>query len=645
MPAFPSLSAVNPYITPVMEQGRWSLPRQPGALPGGAAAPAVSGVSSFAFQGTNAHVLLAASPAGSGISRPEAGLWQRSSYWVLAPQFDLVQAVQAGGQLALFAASLQQPAAAALLQVVAGGSSIVTVGAVVELAAEAAAQLAAGTAASADGSSPLVHGITANDAPAATSSGNSRKQVAGVLQVAVTPRAGSFEVLLQQGGSRSMGTACGSGRIGTVAAITVPAAAISQARQPSVLTALQASRQQPATPTAVAALASDAHSLLHSVAVGPAAVDAALQLAADGQLAVAVDAALVGGSSAAGSKHAAASGSGTILADASGSTALHLVGISRSRAARPARTAAQPAVVAAEQPAGMLYSITWEAAAVAPAGAAAQSPGAGLAFLAGHRAGAAEAIAVAQAALKQGAGSMSVDLSDGLLPTAAPVAAATAGVAAAEVHGMLKALAQEAPALSVAVSSSSSGSSMAAQPWTLAVSSKGAASASSSGSSDVHGVATSGGASFLPRLLPQQPAGDSNSALSTGDVRGSFVVTGGSGVLGGYTALWLLQKGAESVVLLSRSGGMPEAVQQAGSSTAASIVSSKADAALAADVAAVLAGSSKGIRGIMHAGGVLADATLANQTLAGIRQVSCPANRCNPPGAHAWFCKLPHAVL
>jgi hypothetical protein len=199
---------------------------------------------------------------------------------------------------------------------------------------------------------------------------------------------------------------------------------------------------------------------------------------------------------------------------------------------------------------------------------------------------------------------------------------------------MLKALSQEAPALSLAVSSNSGRSSMAA-PWTLAVVGKAAPSASSiSGSSDVHGLASSGGASFLPRLLPQQSSSGRADSLAAGNVRGSFLVTGGSGVLGGYTALWLLHQGAESVVLLSRSGGMPEAVQQAGGITDASIVSSKADAALAADVAAMLADSSTGIRGIMHAGGVLADATLANQTLAGIRQVSLPANtRCHLAGS------------
>jgi acyl carrier protein len=103
-------------------------------------------------------------------------------------------------------------------------------------------------------------------------------------------------------------------------------------------------------------------------------------------------------------------------------------------------------------------------------------------------------------------------------------------------------------------------------------------------------------------------------------------VTGGSGVLGSYVSLWLIEQGAESVVLLSRSGGLPSPVLQQqrwrlADARPATVSSSKADAALAADVAGVLQGDVS-VRGIMHAGGVLADAMLPNQTLAGIRQAS-----------------------
>lgn len=54
----------------------------------------------------------------------------------------------------------------------------------------------------------------------------------------------------------------------------------------------------------------------------------------------------------------------------------------------------------------------------------------------------------------------------------------------------------------------------------------------------------------------------------------------------------------------------------------AAVTLTKADAGFACDVEAVLAGALPAVTGVMHAGGVLADATVANQTLAGIRQAS-----------------------
>lgn len=636
----PCCAAVNPYITPAMQRGRWSLPRQPGALPltsgrGAASSPAISGVSSFAFQGTNAHVLLSEAPQGSGVSQPVAGTWQRASFWLLAPQFDLVQAVQAGSQLAVFAAGLQAPAAAGLLQAVTvSGNSILTAGTAIELAAEAAAQLASASGLVADGSTRLLSGLVVSNAVVPAGQQSSP----GTLQVAVSPAGGSFELLLLSAGSlhkRRASTVCASGQLGS-SGCTVSTAALASSQQGisrAAAAIVQAGLKQlaPVAATSTARISSDPHSLLQAVAVGPAAIDASLQLPPAGCLATAAEAVLLSSAAAggAGPKHAAAAGQSVRLGTVEGGAGACLSGIYRGSLPASSvhtKAAAGAAEQPEAQPKGMLYSIVWEAAGAAEAPGAHTLP----AVAARQSASAAEAVAAAQAALNHVGGSLTADLHGSLLPMDGPGPAGTPRDAAAALHGVLKVLAQEAPTLAVAVhshsSSDCSAGAQAAAAWSMAL---GAGSLPAGGTADLHGMASTSGASFLPRLVPQSspasPSGFAEAHDST--TQGCFAVTGGSGVLGGYVAQWLLQQGAPAVLLLSRSGTIPGTVLAASSGATdcptGLLSSSKADAALSGDVAGLVAAGagSAALRGIMHAGGVLADATLANQTLAAIRQV------------------------
>ena len=87
------LRSLNPHVTSAFDQSaakdEMLLPRQATAM--GCpheAAPIVSGVSAFAFQGTNAHVLMQGAAAnGAGITRADRSslIWQQSRHW-LAPQ-------------------------------------------------------------------------------------------------------------------------------------------------------------------------------------------------------------------------------------------------------------------------------------------------------------------------------------------------------------------------------------------------------------------------------------------------------------------------------------------------------------------------------------------------------------------------------
>ena len=98
-------------------------------------------------------------------------------------------------------------------------------------------------------------------------------------------------------------------------------------------------------------------------------------------------------------------------------------------------------------------------------------------------------------------------------------------------------------------------------------------------------------------------------------------------MLGTVVTEWLLQQRVRRLCLASRSGLLASDSQAVllAPHYSASITLAKCDAGAQADVAAMAAGpGTPGIAGLMHAGGVLADATVANQTLEGVRAVFAP---------------------
>lgn len=135
----------------------------------------------------------------------------------------------------------------------------------------------------------------------------------------------------------------------------------------------------------------------------------------------------------------------------------------------------------------------------------------------------------------------------------------------------------------------------------------------------------------------------SGSASSSGASAGRWVISGGTGALGAMAAQWLVAGGARHVTLLGRTGlagaaqdgastadpaAVPAAATAGGAWTAAVTVV-KCDAATASDAAAVMEAAGTGPRrvplaGMLHAGGVLRDATLPNQTMPGLRAVFAP---------------------
>ena len=121
-------------------------------------------------------------------------------------------------------------------------------------------------------------------------------------------------------------------------------------------------------------------------------------------------------------------------------------------------------------------------------------------------------------------------------------------------------------------------------------------------------------------------------ACAPGD---AHLLTGGTGGLGLLTARWLAQLGAGSVVLASRSGALP--VGGCGSAGAecerllasdARVLAECCDAGDASEACRLVSAArltlSAAVGGVWHAAGVLADATLAQQSAASLRHVYGP---------------------
>ena len=112
------LRTLNPHVAAVMAAapGALALPRQPSALADNQL-HLNTGISSFAFQGTNAHAVLQAS-ATSGEAWPAVAAvpWQQRREWVLPSAHCLIKQhlPQMPPSKATFACSLQQPALAFL---------------------------------------------------------------------------------------------------------------------------------------------------------------------------------------------------------------------------------------------------------------------------------------------------------------------------------------------------------------------------------------------------------------------------------------------------------------------------------------------------------------------------------------------------
>lgn len=139
-----------------------------------------------------------------------------------------------------------------------------------------------------------------------------------------------------------------------------------------------------------------------------------------------------------------------------------------------------------------------------------------------------------------------------------------------------------------------------------------------------HGQQLLAGAHLAARLLPAAAAGKQEGRPCT-TAGLLWAISGGTGSLGLLASSWLQQQEAAAPLLLGRSGRLagpaPQALLQAYRS---SLVLCTCDAGMQADVAALTGLTAAPLAGLLHAGGILRDAAVQQQTAGAIRAVHAP---------------------
>jgi acyl transferase domain-containing protein len=140
-------------------------------------------------------------------------------------------------------------------------------------------------------------------------------------------------------------------------------------------------------------------------------------------------------------------------------------------------------------------------------------------------------------------------------------------------------------------------------------------------------VAFRGNQRYVARLARHSGAAEPRSSPVRSDA--TYLVTGGHRGLGLQTAQWLVERGARSLMLVSRNEPDPENLQRVIDMRRAGAVVETAccdvsDADQVARLLARIAASGPPLRGIVHAAGLLEDATLAQENADRFRRVLAP---------------------
>ena len=165
-----------------------------------------------------------------------------------------------------------------------------------------------------------------------------------------------------------------------------------------------------------------------------------------------------------------------------------------------------------------------------------------------------------------------------------------------------------------------------------------AASTTTTSAGDAFGKLAGAGAVALPVLLPRGNAAHDAAATPPFTAAGHVLISGGLGGVGSLAAAWLTAMaetegtgeqlhagGTSEIMLLGRSGRTGASPLMAAlQRSAVAVTMARCNVCCAAEAAQLAAGSRQPLAGIIHAGGVLADAMIPSQTVSGICRVYAP---------------------